>query len=126
MRANQPLERAAARVMDRFDVTQRLVRRLTHDEAVIGGIGYTNFDLWATGRRPQQTGDQIERRRFTAAGFSQDCYQLAAPDREAEIAHGLERRAAVGARKRLADAFEFNFRRAVTSCVHSACSAKAR
>jgi thiamine pyrophosphate-dependent acetolactate synthase large subunit-like protein len=40
-------------VLNRFDITQRLVARLQHDEAVIGGIGNTNFDLWASGRRPQ-------------------------------------------------------------------------
>ena len=40
-------------MMNRFDITRRLVARLKHDEAVIGGIGYTNFDLWAAGRRPQ-------------------------------------------------------------------------
>ncbi len=51
--ANQPLHRAQAKVMNRFDITQRLVARLHHDEAVIGGIGYSNFDLWAAGRRPQ-------------------------------------------------------------------------
>lgn len=39
--------------MNRFDLTSRLVSRLTHDEAVIGGIGNTNFDLWAAGPRPQ-------------------------------------------------------------------------
>ena len=38
--------------MNRFDVTKRLVAKLG-DEAVIGGIGNTNFDLWATGQRPQ-------------------------------------------------------------------------
>ena len=38
--------------MNRFDLTKRLVSKLT-DEAVIGGIGNTNFDLWAAGRRPQ-------------------------------------------------------------------------
>ena len=41
------------RRLNRFEVTQRLVARLTQDEAVIGGIGNTNFDLWASGRRPQ-------------------------------------------------------------------------
>ena len=41
------------KVMNRFDLTSRLVRLLKHDEAVIGGIGNTNFDLWAAGRRPQ-------------------------------------------------------------------------
>jgi thiamine pyrophosphate-dependent acetolactate synthase large subunit-like protein len=42
-----------AQVMNRFALTKRLVSKLTHDEAVIGGIGNTNFDLWATGQRPQ-------------------------------------------------------------------------
>ena len=42
-----------AKVMNRFDLTKRLVGRLKHDEAVIGGIGNANFDLWASGRRPQ-------------------------------------------------------------------------
>ena len=41
------------KVMNRFDVTSRLVRKLTNEEAVIGGIGNTNFDLWAAGHRPQ-------------------------------------------------------------------------
>jgi len=39
--------------MNRFDLTQRLVAKLRNDEAVVAGIGNTNFDLWATGRRPQ-------------------------------------------------------------------------
>jgi len=42
-----------AKVMNRFELTKRLVGRLKHDEAVIGGIGNTNFDLWASGPRPQ-------------------------------------------------------------------------
>jgi thiamine pyrophosphate-dependent acetolactate synthase large subunit-like protein len=42
-----------AKVMNRFDLTKRLVARLKHDEAVIGGIGNANFDLWACGPRPQ-------------------------------------------------------------------------
>jgi thiamine pyrophosphate-dependent acetolactate synthase large subunit-like protein len=41
------------KVMNRFDLTRRLVARLTHGEAVIGGIGNTNFDLWSAGRRPE-------------------------------------------------------------------------
>ena len=41
------------KVMNRFDLTCRLVARLTREEAVIGGIGNTNFDLWAAGQRPQ-------------------------------------------------------------------------
>lgn len=50
---NQPIGREQAKIMNRFDITKRMVARLHHDEAVIGGIGYTNFDLWAAGRRPQ-------------------------------------------------------------------------
>jgi thiamine pyrophosphate-dependent acetolactate synthase large subunit-like protein len=42
-----------AKVMNRFDLTTRLVGQLKHEEAVIGGIGNTNFDLWATGQRLQ-------------------------------------------------------------------------
>ncbi|WOH48620.1 thiamine pyrophosphate-dependent enzyme [Bradyrhizobium sp. sBnM-33] len=41
------------RVMNRFDLTSRLVAKLKNEEAVIGGIGNTNFDLWAAGHRPQ-------------------------------------------------------------------------
>jgi len=52
-----PLDTAAAhgrnaRPMSRLDLTRRLVGKLS-DEAVIGGIGNTNFDLWSAGRRPQ-------------------------------------------------------------------------
>jgi len=42
-----------AKVVNRFDLTKRLTARLTHEEAVIGGIGNTNFDLWSSGHRPQ-------------------------------------------------------------------------
>jgi thiamine pyrophosphate-dependent acetolactate synthase large subunit-like protein len=42
-----------AKVMNRFDLTKRLVGKLSRDEAVIGGIGNANFDLWASGQRPQ-------------------------------------------------------------------------
>lgn len=41
------------KVMNRFDLTSRLIGKLKHEEAVIGGIGNTNFDLWAAGHRPQ-------------------------------------------------------------------------
>jgi TPP-dependent 2-oxoacid decarboxylase len=55
---NHPINRDQAKVMNRFRITKRLVELLLADEAVIGGIGYTNFDLWAAsagpgGRRPQ-------------------------------------------------------------------------
>jgi len=51
-------EQASARarntkVMNRLDLTSRLVGKLKNEEAVIGGIGNTNFDLWAAGHRPQ-------------------------------------------------------------------------
>jgi thiamine pyrophosphate-dependent acetolactate synthase large subunit-like protein len=39
--------------MHRFDLTKRLVAKLQREEAVIGGIGHSNFDLWAAGQRPQ-------------------------------------------------------------------------
>ena len=38
--------------MNRFDLVCRLTRKLG-TEAVIGGIGNTNFDLWASGQRPE-------------------------------------------------------------------------
>jgi thiamine pyrophosphate-dependent acetolactate synthase large subunit-like protein len=44
--------RAACKVMSRLDLTRRLLARLG-DEAVVGGIGNTNFDLYAAGHRPQ-------------------------------------------------------------------------
>ena len=50
--ANHPTSRDQAKVMNRYDITKRLVSLLHHDEAVIGGIGYTNFDLWAASDTP--------------------------------------------------------------------------
>lgn len=41
------------KVLNRADLTKRLVAKLTRGEAVIGGIGNTNFDLFAAGHRPQ-------------------------------------------------------------------------
>jgi thiamine pyrophosphate-dependent acetolactate synthase large subunit-like protein len=41
------------KVMNRFDLTKRLLAKLKNEEAVIGGIGNTNFDLWAAGHRAQ-------------------------------------------------------------------------
>ena len=49
--ANPPARNT--KVMNRFDLTSRLIAKLKNDEAVIGGIGNTNFDLWAAGHRPQ-------------------------------------------------------------------------
>jgi thiamine pyrophosphate-dependent acetolactate synthase large subunit-like protein len=56
--ANHPANREQAKVMNRYDLTKRMIGLLHQDEAVIGGIGYTNFDLWAasdspSGRRQQ-------------------------------------------------------------------------
>jgi thiamine pyrophosphate-dependent acetolactate synthase large subunit-like protein len=42
-----------AKVMNRFELTKRLTGQLKREEAVIGGIGNANFDLWASGNRPQ-------------------------------------------------------------------------
>ncbi|MCC7347540.1 MAG: hypothetical protein IT538_09110 [Variibacter sp.] len=42
-----------AKRMYRFDLCQRLGAKLRHEEAVIGGIGNSNFDLWAAGHRQQ-------------------------------------------------------------------------
>ena len=41
------------KTMNRFEIIQRAVSRLRVEEAVIGGIGNTNFDLWGAGQRPQ-------------------------------------------------------------------------
>jgi len=49
--ANIPVRNT--KIMNRFDLTTRLVAKLANREAVIGGIGNTNFDLWAAGHRPQ-------------------------------------------------------------------------
>ncbi len=49
--ANAPARNT--KVMNRFDLTSRLLAKLKNEEAVVGGIGNTNFDLWAAGHRPQ-------------------------------------------------------------------------
>ena len=51
--ANTPLRRAEAKILRRSELTHRLVAQLHHDEAVIGGIGFANFELWGAGQRPQ-------------------------------------------------------------------------
>ena len=48
-----PSRTSNTKVMNRADLTSRLVGKLKNEEAVIGGIGNTNFDLWAAGHRPQ-------------------------------------------------------------------------
>ncbi|HEY6993628.1 MAG TPA: thiamine pyrophosphate-dependent enzyme [Xanthobacteraceae bacterium] len=47
------IEAPAVKVLNRADLTRRLVAKLTRDEAVVAGIGNTNFDLYAAGHRPQ-------------------------------------------------------------------------
>jgi thiamine pyrophosphate-dependent acetolactate synthase large subunit-like protein len=42
-----------AKLLNRADLTRRLVAKLTREEAVVAGIGNTNFDLYAAGHRPQ-------------------------------------------------------------------------
>jgi len=46
-------ERRNVKTMNRFDLTKRLVAKLKNEEAVIGGIGNSNFDLFGAGKRPQ-------------------------------------------------------------------------
>jgi thiamine pyrophosphate-dependent acetolactate synthase large subunit-like protein len=43
----------SVKTLNRSDLTKRLVAKLKHEEAVIGGIGNSNFDLFAAGHRPQ-------------------------------------------------------------------------
>jgi thiamine pyrophosphate-dependent acetolactate synthase large subunit-like protein len=45
--------RSNLKVMNRLALTSCLVKRLKRDEAVIGGIGNSNFDLWNAGPRAQ-------------------------------------------------------------------------
>jgi thiamine pyrophosphate-dependent acetolactate synthase large subunit-like protein len=42
-----------AKRLNRADLTKRLVAKLKHDEAVVAGIGNTNWDLYGAGHRPQ-------------------------------------------------------------------------
>ena len=41
------------KVMNRANLTKRLVGKLKSEEAVVGGIGWTNFELWGAGVRQQ-------------------------------------------------------------------------
>lgn len=47
------VRRGDCAVLNRLDLTRRLVELLRGDEAVMGGIGNTKFDLVAAGDRPQ-------------------------------------------------------------------------
>ena len=53
MKPDRALAAHNSKIMNRFELTKRLVAQLKHEEAVIGGIGNTNFDLWKSGQRPQ-------------------------------------------------------------------------
>ena len=46
-------DRASAKMLNRTALTRLLVQRLKHEEAVVAGLGNTNFDLIAAGHRPQ-------------------------------------------------------------------------
>src|SRR4051794_13432965 len=39
--------------LNRTELTKRLVGKLKHEEAVVAGIGNTNWDLYGAGHRPQ-------------------------------------------------------------------------
>ena len=45
--------RSIGKALNRTALTRLLVQKLRHDEAVIGGIGNSNFDLFAAGHRAQ-------------------------------------------------------------------------
>jgi thiamine pyrophosphate-dependent acetolactate synthase large subunit-like protein len=44
---------SALKRLNRADLTKRLVAKLKHEEAVVAGIGNTNWDLYGAGHRPQ-------------------------------------------------------------------------
>src|SRR5262245_33625775 len=50
--ATANVDRPDYKILNRAVLTQRLVAKL-NDEAVVAGIGNTNFDLYAAGHRPQ-------------------------------------------------------------------------
>jgi thiamine pyrophosphate-dependent acetolactate synthase large subunit-like protein len=47
------IDAADVQVLNRAELTKRLVAKLTREEAVVAGIGNTNFDLYAAGHRAQ-------------------------------------------------------------------------
>src|SRR3979411_3180026 len=83
--------------------------------------GIVPVDQHAALRGAQQAGDQVEGRRLAAAGLAEGRDQRGARDREAQVAHRLER-LAVGPREGLADAVEDDR----GPLVHSVRSAAAR
>ncbi len=48
-----PIRPPQVEVLNRTEITKRLVAKLIGGEAVVGGIGNTNFDLYAAGHRPE-------------------------------------------------------------------------
>lgn len=48
-----PIRQPQVKVLNRTELTKRFVAKLTHGEAVVGGIGNTNFDLFAAGHRAE-------------------------------------------------------------------------
>jgi thiamine pyrophosphate-dependent acetolactate synthase large subunit-like protein len=48
-----PTQWQSVKTLNRSDLTKHLVAKLSYEEAVVGGIGNTNFDLFAAGHRPQ-------------------------------------------------------------------------
>ena len=79
--ANHPLTREQAKVMNRFDLLSRMLRRLHRQEAVIGGIGYANFDLWAASANTASTA--------LGARRAQNFYMLGSMGLAAPIALGV-------------------------------------
>ena len=73
------------------------------------------LDSHAPGRRPQQTRDQVKGCRLAAAGLAEDRNELSARDGEGQVAHRLDRRAAVAALERLVDLLEGNLGRPLTA-----------
>lgn len=51
--SNSAISAANTKIMNRSDLTRRLVAILDQHEAIVAGIGHTNFDLWAAGHRPE-------------------------------------------------------------------------
>jgi thiamine pyrophosphate-dependent acetolactate synthase large subunit-like protein len=60
LNVNQPLRREQAKVMNRLDLTKRMLKLIPDTDAVVGGIGWTNFDLW--------TADKTRARNFYMLG----------------------------------------------------------
>jgi thiamine pyrophosphate-dependent acetolactate synthase large subunit-like protein len=50
---NNQAQHNQRKVMNRANLTKRLVGKLKSEEAVVGGIGWTNFELWGAGVRQQ-------------------------------------------------------------------------